>query len=99
MANFAVLLRNKQSERSFLDNFEDIVVAQAFGIFLNELTSAERALFDDIVGFYDIAGAPSVETALQKYTDFFTDHRFAYGQYTTALKWSSVTPGAQIHSV
>ena len=89
-----VLLRDKQSEQSFLDNFEDIIVAVAFSIDFSDITSADRAFFDDIVGFYEIAGSPSVQTALQKYTDFYTDTDFAYGQFATALKWSNVAPGA-----
>ena len=85
-------MRDKQGERDFLDNFEFVILRDAFGTI--DITSTERAFFDDIVTFYDFAGAPPVESAFQKYTDFFTDVIFAYGTYTTALIWSSVTRGA-----
>ena len=57
----------RKEERNFLDNFEDEIVANAFGIFpAADITSAERAFFDDIVNFYDIAGAPSFQTGITK---------------------------------
>ena len=55
----------RKEERNFLDNFEDEIVANAFGIFRADITTAERVFFDDIVNFYDIAGAPSFQTGTE----------------------------------
>ena len=68
-------MRDKQGERDFLDNFEFVILRDAFGTI--DITSSERAFFDDIVTFYDFAGAPPAGLMMSMLMTIFSNSSFS----------------------